>query len=818
VDQRDKKPVSGHYQKKSMFKEYLKIAWRNMARNKAYVIINIGGLSIGIAVSLLICLYAAHEYSYDRFHKNSDRIYSLYARVKLTGSSDSSDQPWMSFHTGPLMKQADPSVESFVRVQPTFFSGDAKVQNPAAPQKIFTEKPFVFADSNFFSFFSFHLKEGDPNQVLARPFTMVITQAAAKKYFGDADPVGHYLTYDSAYTFEITGVADDAPSNSSISYEFVASLSSTGSIPNFSNWQQSPGVIYGAFSTYLLLKKGSSPQRSQDILEKLAAQNKSKDYSPARYHLLPISSTHSVLNGEGDNMKYLKIFMLAGALIFLLALINYMSLTTARATLRAKEVGVRKVIGANRPAIARQFYTESALYSVIAYTCGLLLFKLAQPYFFNRIQLKIDPSFLYQPGMLAVFVALLLTTILIAGSYPSIVLSSFSPIAVLYGKLSKRRGGAAIRRLFIILQFSICTGMIICTLIIERQMYFFRHTDTGLDRENVLMVHFGKKIGDHYEAFKEEVSHLPGVSGLATAQTTMYNGGSLFPMTTRFNPQKQAVWHLAVDDRFIPLLNIKWLIPPKEDLNNRGIRLFVINQAAINRLNLPANPVGETVDFAGDKRIISGVVKDFAYRSLKYKTEAFALTIAKDSSVSWKAQWGGSLFIKIMPKVNLPTLTESVGKIYAKYDPKTDYSYQFMDEAFNAQYKAEDRLADLTSVFAGLTILIACLGLVGLVAFSATERTREIGIRKVLGASVRRIVFMLTRDFIRYVLIAIIIAIPISLYYMNQWLDNFAYRVSAGWGVCVVTAAITVSVATLVIGFITFRAARANPVENLRTE
>jgi putative ABC transport system permease protein len=515
-----------------MFFIHLKIAWRNLVRNKVYSAINIGGLSIGIAISLLISLYVIHEYSYDSFHKNADRIYGMYLRVKLTGAGDSVNYPLTSYRSGPALMQADPSVESFVRVKANF-GNDPIIQSVASPERKFTDN-FLFADSNFFSFYSFPLKEGNADQVLSRPFAVVISERMAKKYFGNADPVGHLLKYDSAYIFEITGVAENAPSNSTLQYDFVASLSSSLSMKDGKHISEASNLTMGIFSTNLLLRKGANPRNSETLFKKLVDQNKNYNDTTSRCGLLPLTATHLFYDGfDTSNIKYLKIFMLAGVLILLLALINYMSMATANSTQRAKEIGVRKVIGANRSTIARQFYVESALYVTIAFILGFALFNLVQASFFHRIQLAIDTSFLYKSRVMLAFGALFVISILVAGSYPSIVLSSFNPISVLYGKLSRERGGVNVRRFFIVLQFSISVGMIISSLVIERQMYFFRHTDTGINRENVVMMNFGNGIGKHYRSFKNDVSQLAGVSEVATAQYALYRGYAAYAITTR---------------------------------------------------------------------------------------------------------------------------------------------------------------------------------------------------------------------------------------------------------------------------------------------
>jgi len=504
-----------------MFRNYVKIAFRNLVKHRLYSVINIGGLSIGIGACLLILLFVIHEHSYDNFHQQADRIYVTSARVRMGG--DSIDFSGMNYSTAVEVKKTDPSVESALRV--SGFYNKKVVMNPVDPEKKFTENHFIFADSNFFRFFSFHLKTGNPDRALVRPFTVVITEDAAKKYFGNTDPIGKVLRYDSAYAFEVTGIVAKAPSNSVIHYDFIASLASQPAMRDGAYLLKSQDILFGNYSTYFRLREGARPATVENTMLELVRRNKENKDVPARFMLRSFqgSNLQDAAGNEGNN-KYLKIFPLVAGLILLLALINYMNLATARATLRAKEIGVRKVNGASRSRIAQQFYVESALYSILSFGAGFLLFRLSQPYFYRLIEEHIDPSFVYQPIVLVFFAGLLLATILIAGIYPSLVLSSYNPVAVLYGKMSRQKGGAGLRKFLTVLQFSVSIVLIISSMLIGRQLYFLRHTNTGIDRENVLSVPFDKTIGNHYAAFRKEVEGLPGISGVAVASNELYVG------------------------------------------------------------------------------------------------------------------------------------------------------------------------------------------------------------------------------------------------------------------------------------------------------
>jgi putative ABC transport system permease protein len=796
-----------------MFRNYLKIAFRNLVRHRLYSLINIGGLSVGIGACLLILLFVIHEHSYDSFHRDAGRIYSVYSRISIGG--DSVQMPGMSPGTAPLLQKADPSVAATLRMAASYQK--KSVLNPSAPEKKFGESHFIFADSNFFRFFSFHLRQGNPDQVLARPFSVVITEETAHKYFGREDPIGKLLRYDSAYTFEVTGVAEKAPSNSSITYDLVASLSSK---PRMAGQAENGDdeVMFGNYTTYFRLTPGAKPENAEGTLRRLAGQNKVNKNAPARYIAYPFMSSHLEANFSGsENARYLAIFPLVAGLILLLALINYMNLSTARATLRAKEVGVRKANGASRGRIAGQFYVESALYALAAFLLGWVLFSIAQPYFYNIIGVTIDTGFIYQPRVLMVFAGLLLITILVAGAYPSVVLSSFKPVAVLYGKLSRQTGGAGLRRGLTVLQFFVSVVLITSSIVIGRQLYFFRHTDTGVNRENVVTIPF-YNMGRHYADFGREVAQLPGVSGVAAARYALYKGYNMNDVNLPGSGKHVSMHTLAVDTGFISVLGVEWKIPPAGS-RLTGDRQIVINEAAIGKLQLSSNPVGQRIHMGDNKTFtIAGVVRNFNYNSLHSKIEGLFLLIQQDGMTTENVLQQGVLFARIARGVNLPTTLAAIKKIYERRDITAPFEYEFMDDAFNARYQAEDKLAGVLDVFTGLTVLIACLGLFGLAVFSASQRSKEISIRKVLGAGAQQIVVLLTKDFIRLVMISILLATPAAWYLLHKWLENFAYKISIGWTVFVMAGGAAILVALLTVGTEALRAAVTSPAKGLRSE
>jgi putative ABC transport system permease protein len=799
-----------------MFTHYLRIAFRGFRGNKLHSLISTGCLAIGIATAMTILLYVLHEHSYDRWQRDANRIFAVSTTIKAGNSVWTIDR--VSYAAAPMIRQADARVESYVRAFSP--SQNPVLRSAGTPDFLFgVDKPFLFADSNFFRFFSYRLLEGDPDLVLVRPNTVVLTRSVARKYFGDSDPVGKTLLYNGEQPLEVTGVCADPPSNTTLDFDCIASgisLKSMGEMKPMLPSMQSQLMQGGAFQTWIKLRSAASAGQVTATIDRLAAQSRdSKDGDPDQFYLTALPDIHLHNNfGDSSNTRYLTIFPLVAGLILLLALINYMSLATARAIVRAREVGVRKVLGAGRGRLAGQFYVESAVMALLSFAGGLLLFILFRPVFFNLIQLRIDAGFLLTTPMLASFGCLLLLVILASGSYPSLVLSAFRPVAVLYGKLSRRRSGERMRKGFLVFQFSISMALILCSLIIEKEMYFIRHADTGVDRENVVMIPFGTHLA-HYHAYKHDVEALPGVELAATANHPMYKGHDAYFIDRGGETMMLPI--MTVDENFLRLLGMKW----KQKAADQGLLYdgghVVINETAVGKLGLKNDPVGQTLKVDKDY-IVAGVIQDFNFQSLQAPVSPLCLFMERDTAAAWGRAYGGCLFVKVRPHVNLPELLAKAKKIYAGYDRQTPFAYEFLDEAFDAQYKAEDRLAGLMGIFTAITIVIACLGLFALATFAAQQRLKEIGIRKVLGASVASIGVLLSRDFLRPVLFSVVIASPVAWWVMHGWLQNFASRTVISWWIFPAAGGGLLLIAQLTVLFRTIRAARVNPTINLRNE
>ena len=787
-----------------MFRNYLKISWRNLVKNKVYSFINITGLAIGLAVCMLIVIYVGHEYSYDKFHANAEKIFYLKSKLKM--GKDSLYLTQMSYSIAPSLSKKEPSIEAFLRLQQ---DRQSIIQSSQVPSAKFSEDQFYFADPNFFDFFSFKLLSGSKEKVLANPYSVVISEPAAQKYFGKQNPIGKTIRFNNEYDLIVTGVAARAPSNSSIQFDFVASISSIVSMTA----KDSGNMEEKTFLTYFQLKQPTDIAR---IEAALLSMEQLKNKLIGRFIGTPLTHIRQAEGADTANTRYLKIFPFVAGLVLLLALINYMSLSTARSTTRTKEIGVRKILGAERTMIAGQFFIESILYTSVAFVLGYILSTVAQPFFFDFLQIDIDSSFLLNKYILLSFGGLFIFTSLLSATYPAILLSAYKPVAALYGKLNREGNGISVRKFFTVFQFSVAVVLIVCGIVISKQVSFFKNTDTGVNRENIVMIPYTPEVAKHYSAFKGDISSIPGVRQISTALHPLYKGYDMMG-TIPVNSKKVVLLPvLSVDQHFIQMLGLKWKIKPVDSLFYHNDNAAILNETAIEKLGLDDDPINKKMD---NELVVAGILKDFNYASLQNKIDALCLFVTQDTdTTSLWAKNGGCLFVSINPQVNIPRFINQAKATYERYDFYTPFSYHFLDDAFDSLYKAEDRLLKILAAFTGFITFIASLGLFGLVAFMVVRRTKEIGIRKVLGASVTQVSLMLSKDFAKLVIVAIIIASPVAWWIMSKWMEGFAYRINISWWIFLVAGIIALLVALITVSLQAIKAAIANPVKSLRTE
>lgn len=802
-----------------MLRNYLKIAWRNLVRNKVYSLLTIGGLSVGIAVSLLILLFVTHERTYDRFHTNADQLYRVYSRMKFGSQEIQTDR--VSARFGPAVQAANDGVLDMVRL----ISSPTQVVIKTSPERKFLTNRFVLADPSFLRIFSFPLVAGSPQTALNRPMTVLLTERAAQQYFGRTDPIGKTITYNNKLQFEVTGILKNPPSNSTLQFDFVASLSShpaveriqRGLIDDDDVSLTSPIVQTGNFQTFFRLRSSADTAAILRTLPSLVNAS-GATMEGTTFLFDPLTSVHLGMNfGDTTTARYLTIFLTIAALTLLLALINYMSLTTARATGRAREVGVRKVMGASRNELTRQFYGENLLITGCSFALALGLVYLAKPYFYQILNLNVDASFLYSPTFGLITLALLVTCILLSGSYPALLLSSFSPVKVLKGNLIPGSGGGRIRQGFTVFQFTVSIALIGCSVLIYQQVHHLQHRKLGLYKDRVLVVPLDESIATQYASFKHDLRQLAGVARVAAASSVLYKEGSSMLFMKSPTTKKDVTVHImSVDDQFTETLQIPWAAKP-DARQLAAPNTVVINETAVRKLGLDRQPVGQQLSFGTDKSEVVGIMKNFYFTTINDSDEPLALFVVKDTA-SQLATSGGSLYIRISPGTDLPQMVTKVEKMYAGLRSERPFTYYFLDQTFNDVYKAESRLATLFGTFTTFAIFIACLGLFGLATFTAEQRTKEIGVRKVLGASVASIVGLLSRDFLKLVLIAIVIASPLAYYAMNHWLQDFTYRIDISWWVFGLAGLLAVGIALLTVSFQSIRAALIDPVKSLHSE
>jgi putative ABC transport system permease protein len=795
----------------NMLGNYLKIAFRTLWASRGFSLINILGLSVGLSACFLIFLYVRLEYSYDEFHSKAGRIYRVVTDIKTPTSTDHE-----AGTTGPIainVKKDMPEVEDAVRLTGDQFlvrKGDFKFQ----------EKKVLLADSTLFHIFDFPLIEGDRRTALVHPMSIVISQTAAKKYFGDADPLGQQLQLTAAaIPATITGVMKDIPENSQIPADMFISMSSAkpiyGRPSSDSEWTNHNYI------SYLLLNPRAV---AASVEKKLPAFMELHDGAQMRrlqmYETLtlePLRDVYLKSPREGyvkGSITNVRIFSIVAIFILLIACVNFVNLTTARSTQRAKEVGVRKVIGAARSQLFRQFTLESVLITLLAFVVSLTLIRLALPLFNEMAGKTISPGLLAHPQDLLLLFVLSLGIGLLAGIYPSLVLSSFRPVVVLKGRFSAGTRGVFLRKSLVVFQFTISIALIVSTIVVYTQLDYMRSQDLGFSKDQQMVIF--TNFDDKRYAFAQSLSGIPGVLSTCFSSEAPGQGPtSAYSQLENANGQMQKMnIDLSFTDfDYIPQYQLKVVAGRafSHDFQTDSGRAMIINETAAKMLGYtsPAAAVGRRFDQWERQGQIIGVLKDFHYRSLQQEIRPLAMRIER-----WAL---GTISIKVSAK-HLPATIAAIHDKWAQAIPNRPFEYSFLDEDFNKHYVSEVRFGRLFINFSVLAIFISCLGLLGLAAYSTTQRTKEIGVRKVLGASVASITRLLSADFVWLVFIAFLIASPIAWLAMNSWLHNFAYRTAIGWWVFALAGFTALFIVILTISWQAIRAAVQNPIKSLRTE
>ncbi|TSD66896.1 FtsX-like permease family protein [Inquilinus sp. KBS0705] len=794
-----------------MIKNYFKIALRNLWRHRGFSFINITGLSVGITACFFIFMYVAFELSYDRFHTKADRIYRIVTDIKTP--SETINTGVTSWAFAPNLKLDFPEVESFVRISGGSFlvrKGNVKFQ----------EERSIFADSTFFKVFDFKLLKGNPNTALSAQASVVFTETAAKKYFGNTDPVGQtILITGDAIPALVTGVMKDIPENSQIKADMLISMSSL--TQKFSKGIEEQWGNYGAVS-YLLLKPGTDWKVLQSkfpaFMEKRNGTEAKKSQMFATLFLEPLKDVylHSKRGGlETGSISNVYVFSIVAVFILLIACINFINLTTARSVERAKEVGIRKVVGAAKGELAGQFMGETVVLCLIAFVITVILSVLLLPVFNQLSGKTISPGIFSTPWYVLSLFGLSVGIGLLAGIYPAIVLSSFKPVLVLKGRFSTGTKGSLLRKSLVVAQFSISIALIIGTIIVYNQMDFMRNRDLGFSKDQTLVMDTNGDPGK--EAFKQSVSLLPGVKS-TTLSSSVPGGGNAGAYSEIEN--KKGDLQIAnldlyfVDFDYVNQFKIKMVAGrpfSKDFMSTDTSQAMLLNEEAVKMFGYssPQQAIGRRFKQWGREGKIVGVMKDFHFRSLQEKIKPLSMRVELRNL--------NMVSVKVS-SANLPATIAGVEAKWKELIPNRPFSYFFLDEFFDRQYRSEERFGKLFFNFSILAIAISCLGLLGLASYSTYQRTREIGIRKVLGASTPGIVNMLSVDFMKLVAISFIIATPVAWYFMYKWLQDFAYRIDIQWWVFLLAGVMAMVVALVTISFQAIKAALSNPVKSLRSE
>ncbi len=806
-----------------MLQNYIKIAWRNLVRNRAFSAINIVGLALGLATCLLISLFILDELSYDRFNQKADRIVRVIFRGTMQGGK--MNEAHVMPPVAQTLKTDYPDVLEATRLRtggaPLFTIGN----------KTFRDASMVFADSNFFQVFTLPLLQGDAKTALTRPNTAVITQEMARKYFGNEDAIGKLLTIKgSSTTYQITGVIDRVPVNSHFHFDIFASMAS---LPD----AKAPSWLTSEFFTYLVLPEGYDYKQLEaklpQVVEKYMGPQfqQSMGMSLAQFrkkgndiglYLQPLTDIHLRSSfaydlGTNGDIQYIYIFGAIALFMLLIACINFMNLSTAGASKRAKEVGIRKVLGSVKMALTNQFLVESFLLTAIALLLAIGIVYLALPFFNDLAGKQLTLNFIANVWLLPALLLFGLLVGILAGSYPAFFLSSFKPISVLKGRFTSSKNSIGLRSGLVVFQFFISITLMVGTTVVYRQLSYIQNKKLGYDKDQVLVLPETWLLGQKEDVFRNQIMQdnrviSASTSGYLPAGPSNNNNFMVYPETN--STQLVKTIRYDVDYNYISVLGIQLAagrnFSKAYGTDSSGV---ILNETAAKTFGWGEKAVGHTITNTnnegnkGTYRVI-GVVKDFHFRSLHERISPLIMMLGHNS---------GTVIVKVKTK-DISGLLASLKTQWNQLAADAPFTYSFLDDRFNDTYKSEQKIGLILGIFAGLTIFVACLGLFGLATFTAEQRTKEIGVRKVLGASVGSIVGLLSKDFLKLVAIAIVLASPVAWYTMNRWLQDFAYKIDITWWMFALAGLLSVSIALLTVSFQSIKAALMNPVKSLRSE
>lgn len=790
-----------------MIKNLLKTAVRHISKHSGYSLLNILGLTLGITSALFLIIYVSDELSYDRYHENADRIYRVSS--KITETDDQFTWNVAQIPMGPQVVQDYPEVQSFVR----FINMPRALYKYEDKENI--EENFFYADSTLFDIFTYKVLKGEVKSAVRDPGKIVLTETVAARYFGDADPVGKTLTTGNS-TFEVTGVIEDVPTNSHFRFDAVAARNN---LPKqLGTWGN-----FGVF-TYLLFPGNFDVKAFETKIQGMYDAHMKTIFEPLKikieYILEPITKIHLYSTNPGEpeptgSVTYVIIFGIVALFLILIAAMNYMNLSTARSTRRAREVGLRKVVGSRRGPLVSQFLSESIVLTLISLLLSLILLIILLPKFNLLAGKSFDLSILYSPEVILSVIGVILIVGIIGGSYPAFFLSRFSPVTVLKGEITQGSAGSLFRKILVVVQFTISVAMIVCTMVVFRQLKYLKNMDQGFNQENILTLQLNnQEMIRKYPVLKRTLLENNNIKYVTSTNTPVGEGSGkvIFNMEADSGMVQRGINFAVVDHDFVDALEIE-IVKGRDfqlDMPSDTLTGVVVNETLAKRMGW-SDAIGKKVMLGNGQAInarVIGVMKDYHQTGMYNEVESLMLVYRERNNI---------IYIKLSG-INTEQTISFIENKWKEVFPDQPFTYTFLSERFNNQFEADEKRGDIFTIFTILAILIACLGLFGLASYMVEQRTREIGIRKVFGADEGVIVGLISKEFLILIAISIVIAIPVAYYIMSNWLENYVYRTNISVLLLLLAAAMTIVITFITISYKAYQAAILNPARSLKTE
>lgn len=795
-----------------MLQNYLKVAIRTFLKNKSFSIINIAGLAMGISTCVLISLYVLDEISYDRFNTKADRIYRVTELLHLP--TEVRHQTVTAPPMAPALERVFPEVLKSVRLSYSSRSISYK-------ENKFEDTRLLYADSALFQVFTFPMIQGNPDKALVEPYSIVLTKDAAKKYFGDEDPLNKIMLLSDTLSVTVTGVIENIPQNSHFRFDAAMSRST---ITQMMQGQPEDNWFGNGYYSYILVPEGYNIKELEAKIPDFLDKEQGPDRKNSVWYdfvFQPLTSIHlhstSLYDiGVNGNIKYVYTFSVIALLVLSIACANYINLATAKSVNRAKELGMRKVIGAKKKQLVIQLLGESCFITLMAFIVAITIVSMTLPSFNEFTNKTLSVGVLARLDVIGVLVSIFLLISLIAGGYPALLMSSISPLRAMKEFGQRGNSSGIVRKGLVVFQFTMSIILISSTIVIFQQMDFMRNQNLGMQKEQMMQVNLPYRLQSKHATIKDELSRVPGVTSAAVTSFSFAGNMpniAVLPEGAHENEiTSEAV--MSVDSDFIPTLGIKLTAGRNFEKGNIAddSAAFIVNEAAVKHFNwgTPETAIGKTLDWGlGKKGKVIGVVRDFNFSSLHTGISPLIMHIQHD--------WYGNITLRIAGE-NIQDVMKQIEARWKDLDPEGNFRYTFMDQDFDKLYRAEEQTRTIVGLLAGLAIFIACLGLFGLAAFIAEQRTKEIGIRKVLGANVSGIIVLISKDFLKLIVIAFVIAVPVAWYASSEWLTGFAYRTQITWIIFAIAGLSSATVALLTVSFQSIKASMMNPVKALRTE